>query len=99
MAMPVEQASGPWPLHVAAPAGAWTASVWLTTAEAERTPTAKKKTLAATSRDTVRSRRRTGKPARRLRSARTDGWHGESIRCRCRCKASSAGRRWPRSTS
>jgi NAD(P)H-dependent flavin oxidoreductase YrpB (nitropropane dioxygenase family) len=58
--------------------GAWTASVWLTTAEAETTPTVKKKMLAATSRDTVRSRSRTGKPTRQLRSAWTDGWHGES---------------------
>ena len=41
-------------------AGAWTASVWLTTVEAETTPTVKKKMLAATSRDTVRSRSRTG---------------------------------------
>ena len=58
-------------------AGAWTASVWLTTAEAETTPTVKKKMLAATSRDTVRSRSRTGKPTRQLKSAWTDGWHGE----------------------
>ena len=59
-------------------AGVWTASVWLTTAEAETTPTVKKKMLAATSRDTVRSRSRTGKPTRQLKSAWTDGWHGES---------------------
>jgi NAD(P)H-dependent flavin oxidoreductase YrpB (nitropropane dioxygenase family) len=59
-------------------AGVWTASVWLTTAEAETTPTVKKKMLAATSRDTVRSRSRTGKPTRQLKSAWTDGWDGES---------------------
>lgn len=56
-------------------AGAWTASVWLTTAEAETIPTVKKKMLAATSRDTVRSRSRTGKPTRQLKSAWTDAWH------------------------
>jgi NAD(P)H-dependent flavin oxidoreductase YrpB (nitropropane dioxygenase family) len=55
-------------------AGVWTASVWLTTAEAETIPTVKKKMLAATSRDTVRSRSRTGKPTRQLKSAWTDSW-------------------------
>jgi len=43
-------------------AGAWTASVWLTTHEAETNPVVKEKMLAASSRDTVRSRSRTGKP-------------------------------------
>ncbi|MEZ5852948.1 MAG: nitronate monooxygenase [Hyphomicrobiaceae bacterium] len=57
-------------------AGAWTGSVWLTTAEAETTPTVKEKMLKATSRDTVRSRSRTGKPTRQLKSAWTDAWHG-----------------------
>ena len=56
-------------------AGAWTASVWLTTAEAETIPTVKKKMLAATSRDTVRSRSRTGKPTRQLKSAWTNAWY------------------------
>lgn len=55
-------------------AGAWTGSVWLTTAEAETTPTVKAKMLAATSRQTVRSRSRTGKPTRQLRSPWTDAW-------------------------
>jgi NAD(P)H-dependent flavin oxidoreductase YrpB (nitropropane dioxygenase family) len=55
--------------------GAWTGSVWLTTAEAETTPTVKQKMLAATSRDTVRSRGRTGKYTRQLRSPWTDAWH------------------------
>ena len=54
--------------------GAWTGSVWLTTAEAETTPTVKEKMLRATSRDTVRSRSRTGKPTRQLKSAWTDAW-------------------------
>ncbi len=55
-------------------AGAWTASVWLTTHEAETNPIVKEKMLAASSRDTVRSRSRTGKPSRQLRSAWTDAW-------------------------
>ncbi|HLI74709.1 MAG TPA: nitronate monooxygenase family protein [Acidimicrobiales bacterium] len=54
--------------------GVWTGSVWLTTEEAETHPTVKEKFLRATSRDTVRSRSLTGKPARMLRSAWTDEW-------------------------
>jgi NAD(P)H-dependent flavin oxidoreductase YrpB (nitropropane dioxygenase family) len=55
-------------------AGVWTGSVWLTTEEAETAPATKAKMLAATSRDTVRSASRTGKPSRQLRSAWTDAW-------------------------
>ena len=55
-------------------AGAWTGSVWLTTAEAETAPHTVQKMLAATSRDTVRSAGRTGKPSRQLRSDWTDAW-------------------------
>ena len=51
-------------------AGVWCGSVWLTTEEAETHPVVKQKFLAATSADTVRSRSRTGKPARQLRSRR-----------------------------
>jgi NAD(P)H-dependent flavin oxidoreductase YrpB (nitropropane dioxygenase family) len=58
-------------------AGVWTGSMWLTTAEAETTPTVKEKMLAATSRNTVRSRSRTGKPTRQLQSAWTDAWKAE----------------------
>ncbi|MFO1161392.1 MAG: nitronate monooxygenase family protein [Reyranellaceae bacterium] len=54
--------------------GVWTGSVWLTTAEAETTPTVKQKMLTAGSRDTVRSRSRTGKYTRQLRSPWTDSW-------------------------
>ncbi len=57
--------------------GAWTGSVWLTTEEAETAPYTKQKMIAATSRDTVRSRSRTGKPSRQLKSAWTEGWEGE----------------------
>ena len=54
--------------------GVWCGSVWLTTEEAETHPVVKQKFLAATSKDTVRSRSLTGKPARMLRSAWTDEW-------------------------
>ncbi|MDP6872350.1 MAG: nitronate monooxygenase [Alphaproteobacteria bacterium] len=54
--------------------GAWTGSVWLTTAEAETAPVVKEKMLAASSSDTVRSRSRTGKHSRQLRSTWTDAW-------------------------
>ncbi len=55
-------------------AGVWCGSVWLTTKEAETTPTVKEKLLKASSADTVRSRSRTGKPTRQLRSAWSDAW-------------------------
>jgi NAD(P)H-dependent flavin oxidoreductase YrpB (nitropropane dioxygenase family) len=58
-------------------AGAWCGSVWLTTPESEALPTVKEKMLAATSRDTVRSRARTGKYSRQLRSDWTDAWEAE----------------------
>ncbi|WP_113700245.1 nitronate monooxygenase [Nonomuraea lactucae] len=54
--------------------GAWCGSVWLTTEEAETAPAVKRKMLAASSLDTVRSRSRTGKPARQLKSAWTEEW-------------------------
>ena len=54
--------------------GVWTGSIWLTVAEADTPPAAKRKLLEASSRDTVRSRAMTGKPARQLRTAWTDAW-------------------------
>jgi NAD(P)H-dependent flavin oxidoreductase YrpB (nitropropane dioxygenase family) len=54
--------------------GAWCGSVWLTTEEAATHPIVKEKYLAATSSDTVRSRSKTGKPGRMLRSAWTEEW-------------------------
>ena len=57
--------------------GAWCGSVWLTTAEAETNPVVKEKMLTASSRDTVRSRSRTGKHSRQLRSPWTDAWENE----------------------
>ncbi len=58
-------------------AGAWTGSVWLTTPEAETSPVIKEKLLAATSRGTIRSKSRTGKYCRQLRSAWTEAWEEE----------------------
>src|SRR6202795_532556 len=55
-------------------AGAWTGSVWLATTESETSEIFREKMVAATSRDTVRSRGRTGKPSRQLRSSWTDAW-------------------------
>ena len=55
-------------------AGAWTGSVWLTTEEAETAPYTVQKFLAASSRDTIRSAGRTGKPSRQLVSDWTDAW-------------------------
>jgi NAD(P)H-dependent flavin oxidoreductase YrpB (nitropropane dioxygenase family) len=57
-------------------AGVWTGSVWLATTEAETSLVFREKMVAARSRDTVRCRGRTGKPARQLRSAWTDAWEG-----------------------
>lgn len=51
--------------------GAWTGSVWLATPEAETSEAFRERMIAARSRDTVRSRSRTGKPARQLATA----WH------------------------
>ena len=55
-------------------AGAWTGSVWLTTEEAETAPHTKLKMVAASSRDTIRSAGRTGKPSRQLVSDWTNAW-------------------------
>ena len=54
--------------------GVWTGSIWLTVAEADTPPAARDKLLKASSRDTVRSRAMTGKPARQLRTGWTDAW-------------------------
>jgi NAD(P)H-dependent flavin oxidoreductase YrpB (nitropropane dioxygenase family) len=58
-------------------AGAWTGSVWLATHESETSQIFRDKMVAARSRDTVRSKGRTGKYSRQLRSAWTDAWEGE----------------------
>jgi NAD(P)H-dependent flavin oxidoreductase YrpB (nitropropane dioxygenase family) len=58
-------------------AGAWTGSVWLATVESECSPVLRQKLVAATSRDTVRSRGRTGKYSRQLKSAWTSAWESQ----------------------
>lgn len=55
-------------------AGVWTGSVWLATTESETSEIFREKMIVASSRDAVRSRGRTGKPARQLRSVWTDAW-------------------------
>src|SRR4029453_649747 len=55
-------------------AGVWTGSVWLATTESETTEIFRQKMIAASSRDAIRSKGRTGKPARQLRSVWTDAW-------------------------
>ncbi len=55
-------------------AGVWTGSVWLATTESETSEIFREKMIAASSRDAVRSKGRTGKPARQLRSVWTDAW-------------------------
>src|SRR5205823_11670399 len=57
-------------------AGVWTGSVWLATTESETSEIFREKMIAARSRDTVRSKCRTGKYSRQLRSAWTDAWEG-----------------------
>ncbi len=54
--------------------GVWTGSLWLTVQEADAPPAQMEAYLAATSRDTVRSRSFTGKPCRMLRNDWTDAW-------------------------
>lgn len=56
--------------------GVWTGSIWLTVAESDTHPVVVEKLLKAGSRDTVRSRAMTGKPARQLRTAWTEAWDG-----------------------
>ena len=56
--------------------GAWCGSVWLSTPEAETSEAFRQKMIVARSRDTVRSKSRTGKPARQLRTAWHEAWDG-----------------------
>jgi NAD(P)H-dependent flavin oxidoreductase YrpB (nitropropane dioxygenase family) len=55
-------------------AGVWTGSIWLTVTESSNAPAQKDSYLTAGSRDTVRSRSVTGKPARMLRNEWTEAW-------------------------
>ena len=54
--------------------GVWTGSIWLTVKESDTADFLIDRMLTATSRDTVRSRSMTGKPARQLRTAWTEAW-------------------------
>src|SRR6185312_415177 len=58
-------------------AGVWTGSVWLATTESETSAVFREKMVAAKSRDTIRSKARTGKPSRQLRSAWHQAWEAE----------------------
>lgn len=58
--------------------GVWTGSLWLTTNEADTAEVLVEKLLAATSRDTIRSRCLTGKPARQLKTEYTMAWEEKS---------------------
>jgi len=58
-------------------AGVWTGSVWLTSVESDTPPVLKEKMLKASSRETIRSRSRTGKHSRQLRSQWTDAWEAD----------------------
>ena len=53
--------------------GVWTGSVWLGVEESDMSPELKEKFYAAESRDAVRSRSLSGKPARLLKTAFTFG--------------------------
>jgi NAD(P)H-dependent flavin oxidoreductase YrpB (nitropropane dioxygenase family) len=58
-------------------AGVWTGSVWLATSDSETTEVIRDKLVAASSRDTVRSKYRTGKFSRQLRTTWHDAWEAE----------------------
>jgi NAD(P)H-dependent flavin oxidoreductase YrpB (nitropropane dioxygenase family) len=55
-------------------AGVWTGSVWLPTVESELSAYMREKIIAASSRDTVRTRASTGKMCRQLKSDWTEAW-------------------------
>jgi len=54
--------------------GVWTGSLWLLTTEADMAPEVTENLLEATSRDAIRARVMTGKPARQLRTKWTEAW-------------------------
>ena len=54
--------------------GVWTGSMWLLTTEADMEPEVTENLLAASSRDFVRARVMTGKPARQLRTKWVEAW-------------------------
>ena len=54
--------------------GVWTGSIWLTVKESNMGPMMMEKLIKASSKDTIRSRSLSGKPARQLRTAWIDAW-------------------------
>ncbi len=54
--------------------GVWCGTIWLGTRESELTPFEKQAMFAAKAEDAIRSRARTGKPVRMLRSKLSDAW-------------------------
>lgn len=60
-------------------AGAWCGSVWLASPEAETTPVFREKMIAAGSRDTIRSKHRTGKYSRQLKSEWHERWEAAGL--------------------
>jgi NAD(P)H-dependent flavin oxidoreductase YrpB (nitropropane dioxygenase family) len=54
--------------------GVWTGSIWLTVKESNTGPIMMEKLMKASSKDTIRSRSLSGKPARQLRTAWIDAW-------------------------
>lgn len=59
--------------------GAWCGSVWLASPEAETTEVFREKMVAAGSRDTIRSKHRTGKFSRQLKSEWHERWEGAGL--------------------
>jgi NAD(P)H-dependent flavin oxidoreductase YrpB (nitropropane dioxygenase family) len=57
--------------------GVWTGSIWLTTVESDVHPKLKRKLVAASSRDTIRSKCRTGKMVRQLRTPWVEAWEAK----------------------
>lgn len=56
--------------------GVWCGSIWLATQESDVPPVLVDKMLAASSKDTVRSKCMSGKPARQLKTTWTEAWDG-----------------------
>lgn len=59
--------------------GAWCGSVWLASPEAETTEVFREKMVAAGSRDTIRSKHRTGKFSRQLKSEWHERWEAAGL--------------------
>lgn len=60
-------------------AGAWCGSVWLASPEAETTEVFRQKMVEASSRDTIRSKHRTGKYSRQLRTEWHERWESAGM--------------------